>query len=173
MLTIRNLTADDADDFRRLRRIALEQEPPSFGASLEDDRALDAGFLPVAFRDPDQAIIGAFGPGLVGIVGIYRDRLIKARHKAHIWGMYVSPEGRGQGIGKRLMEAAIEWANGQAGVRQIHLVVSSRTPVARRMYQSLGFSVWGTEPAALCINGELVDDEHMVRFLRPTIESSR
>jgi RimJ/RimL family protein N-acetyltransferase len=63
------------------------------------------------------------------------------------------------------MEAAINWAEQQAGVRQVHLVVSGRTPVARQMYQSLGFSVWGTEPAALCINGELVDDEHMVRVL--------
>ena len=101
------------------------------------------------------------------MVGVYRDRLIKARHKTHIWGMYVSPAGRGQGIGKRLMEEALKWAEQQPGVLQVHLVVSGRTPVARTMYQSLGFTLWGTEPAALCINGELVDDEHMVRILPP------
>jgi ribosomal protein S18 acetylase RimI-like enzyme len=165
MLTIRTLVPGDAETFRALRRAALEREPSSFAASLEDDQALDPGFLEAALRDPDQAILGAFAPGLVGIVGIYRDRLIKARHKAHIWGVYVSPEGRGQGTGRRLMEAAINWAEQQTGIRQVHLVVSGRTPVARKMYQSLGFSVWGTEPAALCITGELVDDEHMVRIL--------
>ena len=105
------------------------------------------------------------GSGTLTAVGIYRDPLIKARHKAHVWGMYVSPEGRGRGSGKRLMVAALRWAEQQEGIRQVHLVVSSRTPVAKALYQSLGFSVWGIEPAALCINGELVDDEHMVRVL--------
>jgi GNAT superfamily N-acetyltransferase len=79
--------------------------------------------------------------------------------------MYVSPDGRGQGTGKRLMEAALRWAEQQEGIRQVHLVVSSATPVARKLYQSLGFTVWGNEPAALCINGALVDDEHMVKML--------
>lgn len=165
MLTIRALLPGDSAAFLELRRVALQREPASFAASLEDDRALDPGFCDAALREPDQAILGAFAPGLVGIVGIYRDPLIKARHKAHIWGMYVSPEGRGEGTGRRLMEAAIRWAEQQPGIRQVHLVVSSRTPVARGLYQSLGFSLWGIEPAALRINGELVDDEHMVRML--------
>lgn len=148
-----------------MRRIGLEQEPHSFGASLDDDRTLDSRFVEAALADPDQVILGAFAPALVGTVGIYRDRLIKARHKAHIWGMYVSPEGRGQGTGKRLMEGAIKWAELQAGVRQVHLVVSGRTPIARQLYQSLGFTLWGIEPAALRINGELVDDEHMMMVI--------
>jgi ribosomal protein S18 acetylase RimI-like enzyme len=126
---------------------------------------LDVGFLRSALEDSSQAIFGAFATELVGTVAIYRDRLIKARHKAHIWGMYVSPEGRGQGTGRRLMEAAVEWARGQPGVSQVELVVSTRTPVAKRLYHSLGFTTWGLEPAALCINGELIDDEHLVKHL--------
>lgn len=168
MITIRPLVHADVASFLGLRRDALEREPHSFGASIEDDRALDPEFLNTALSDPDQAILGAFAPGLVGVVGIYRDRLIKARHKAHVWGMYVSPEGRGQGTGKRLMEGAIRWAELQPGVRQVHLVVSPRTPIARQLYQSLGFSIWGIEPAALRINGELVDDEHMVLVVSET-----
>jgi ribosomal protein S18 acetylase RimI-like enzyme len=165
MISIRNLGVADAPEFLRLRRLALELEPHSFAASVEDDRALDSDFLESALRDPAQAIVGAFAPDLVGVVGICRDRLIKARHKAHIWGMYVSPEGRGKGTGRLLMEAALDWARRQPGVTQVHLVVSTRTPVARKLYSSLGFSTWGLEPAALRINGELIDDEHMVKRL--------
>ena len=149
-----------------MRRVGLEQEPHSFGASPEDDRTTqDPKFVEGALRDPDQALLGAFAPGLVGMVGIYRDRMIKAKHKAHIWGMYVSPDGRGKGTGKQLMEAALQWAEGQEGIIQVHLIVSSQTPVAQSLYRSLGFSLWGTEPSALRINGELVDDQHMVKIL--------
>ena len=166
MITVRPIASEDIPTLIALRRTGLAQEPHSFGASPEDDRTIqDPRFVEGALLDPDQAILGAFAPGLVGMVGIYRDRLLKAKHKAHIWGVYVSPEGRGKGTGKRLMEAALQWAERQEGVIQVHLIVSARTPVARRLYESLGFRVWGTEPQALRIMGDLVDDEHMIKIL--------
>jgi len=164
-MNIRRLLPEDVPLYLPLRRRGLFEEPHSFAASPEDDKASSDRFLRDALADHTQAIFGAFAPGLVGTVAIYRDRLIKANHKAHIWGMYVSPEVRGQGTGRLLMEAALKWAKEQPGILQVHLVVSGRTPVARRLYESLGFTHWGTEPAALRINGELVDDEHMVRIL--------
>lgn len=166
MITVRPIAAEDIPALIALRRTGLAHEPHSFGASPEDDRTTqDPRFVEGALLDPDQAILGAFAPGLVGMVGIYRDRLLKAKHKGHIWGMYVSPEGRGQGTGRRLMEAALQWAREQEGIIQVHLIVSSRTPVARKLYESLGFKVWGTEPQALRILGDLVDDEHMIKIL--------
>lgn len=168
LITIRPITAEDIPALIAMRRTGLEQEPHSFGASLEDDRTLDPRFVESALAEHGQAILGAFAPGLVGMVGIYRDRMIKSSHKAHIWGMYVSPAGRGQGTGRRLMAAALQWAEELEGIIQVHLIVSSRTPVALGLYQSLGFAAWGTEPQALRINGELVDDLHMVRLLPKT-----
>lgn len=165
MITVRPIASEDILKLIALRRTGLAQEPHSFGASPEDDRTQDPRFLEAALQDPDQAILGAFAPALVGMVGIYRDRMIKASHKAHIWGMYVSPEGRGKGTGRMLMEAALDWARRQPGILQVQLVVSRRTPVARRLYESLGFVCWGIEPSALRINGELVDDEHMALTL--------
>jgi ribosomal protein S18 acetylase RimI-like enzyme len=167
-MAVRAFDPEEIPALIAMRRTGLEQEPHSFGASPEDDRTQDPRFVEAALRDPDQAILGAFAPGLVGMVGIYRDRLLKARHKAHIWGMYVSPQGRGKGTGKQLMQAALRWAEGQQGILQVHLIVSARTPVAQNLYRSLGFIHWGTEPSALCINGELVDDQHMVKILART-----
>jgi ribosomal protein S18 acetylase RimI-like enzyme len=168
-VTIRPLTPADAELFLTIRREALEREPLSFAASPGDDRASSFEFVRAALEDPNQAVFGAFAGGLVGVVGIYRDRTVKAGHKAHIWGMYVSAGGRGAGTGRKLMEAALEFARELPGVRQVHLVVSERTPVARGLYHSLGFRTWGVEPSALNINGELVDDEHMVLLLNQQV----
>lgn len=168
-MIVRRLVPPDAVALVALRQKALVEEPQSFGASPGADQASSEDFVRTALADPDQAILGAFAPALAGMVGIYRDRLLKARHKAHIWGMYVSPELRGKGTGKLLIEAALTWAGEQAGVIQVHLVVSTRTPIARKLYQSLGFSTWGIEPSALRINGELIDDEHMIRRLEDKV----
>lgn len=163
--TIRRLMPEDAPDYVRLRSEALVREPFSFGASPGDDRASSLDFVREALADPHQAIIGAFAPELVGTAGIYREHDLKTRHKTRIWGVYVSAAARGGGLGRKLMEGAIGWARALDGVRQVHLVVSPRTPTARVMYQSLGFVRWGVEPNALYVNGEMVDDEHMVLML--------
>ena len=166
-MIIRPLTPQDAPAYVVIRREGLEQEPFSFASSPEDDRSRSVEWVQARLGERNQAIIGAFGPGLVGVVGVFREETVKARHKAHIWGMFVRAEGRGKGLGRKLMEAALDWARNQDGVSHVHLVTSPRTPVAKALYQSLGFQTWGVEPDALCVNGELVSDEHMVLVLTP------
>jgi ribosomal protein S18 acetylase RimI-like enzyme len=161
-MQIRRLLPEDAAAYVALRREALERDPYSFASSPGEDRASDPAFVTNALSDPDQAFFGAFDPALLGITSIYRGQGEKGRHKAHVWGVYVTSEARGRGAGKMLMRAAIAFAQSLAGVHQVNLVVSRKTPTARALYQSLGFKAWGVEPDALCIGGELVDDEHMV-----------
>jgi RimJ/RimL family protein N-acetyltransferase len=164
---IRPLEPADVPAYTALRLQSLVLEPHSFASSPEDDKACDPDFVRAALKDPDQVIFGFFNPELAGAVGVYRDKHLKARHKTHIWGMYVTQGNRGAGIGRRLLEAAVDWSRTREGVIQVHLVVSPRTPKARALYQSLGFRLWGVEPNALRINGELIDDEHMVlRLIR-------
>jgi RimJ/RimL family protein N-acetyltransferase len=62
------------------------------------------------------------------------------------------------------MAAAIAFARALPGVRQVHLCVSS--PAAAVLYQRLGFRTWGVEPAAMIVDGTLVDEKHMVLDLR-------
>jgi ribosomal protein S18 acetylase RimI-like enzyme len=80
--------------------------------------------------------------------------------------MYVIPEARGQGVGKKLMEAVLEEADAMLGVEQVLLTVTSHNDAAKRLYVSTGFKVWGREPRALRLpDGRYVDEEHMIRFL--------
>ena len=163
---IRPITAADADAYIRLRREMISDAPFSFGSSPDQDRASSAEFVHAAVGDSTAAIFGAFEPELVGAAGIYRDRSLKGAHHAHVWGVYVRSSYRGRGLGRALMNAAIDFAGELPGVTDVQLAVSDRAAAAARLYTSLGFVTWGIEPAALRIDGVDAAEHHMVLMLR-------
>jgi RimJ/RimL family protein N-acetyltransferase len=161
-MMIRRLGTHDVEAFVRVRRAALLDTPLAFAASPEDDIASS----PDTIRDnlgaaPDYAIFGAFDLRLVGVLGVMRDRHIKAAHKAHFVGMYVDPTHRRRGTGAALLQAAISHASRLPGITCVHLSVSDATPAARRLYERAGFEVWGSEPDALRYSGESHIEHHM------------
>jgi RimJ/RimL family protein N-acetyltransferase len=165
---IRELNDEDAEAYVTLRREALLESPLAFASSPADDLAVS----PEAVREqlrraPASIIIGAFRPQIVGAVGLYRDRHLKSSHKAHIWGMYVTPSHRRQGIAAELLTATISHARSLPGVSWVHLTVSSAATAAKRLYERAGFQVWGTEPDALRHDGRTIVDYHMALQLTP------
>lgn len=166
--SIRKLDREDAETWASLRREALEAHPLAFGASLpEDPNLLVESVLPRLTSNEDSAVFGAFvGDSLIGIVGVRRNPGLKERHKAWIWGMYVTPASRRHGAGELLLRTAIHQARSWTGVEQIHLAVSEVAQEARRLYEQHGFQVWGREPRALCWEGHYADESHMVLDLR-------
>ena len=168
--TVRRLDRDDADAWASLRREALETHPLGFGASIPDDPRLLVDFVLARMAASDEsAVFGAFiGVSLVGMVGIHRKNAEKERHKALIWGMYVTQSRRRGGAGAMLLRTAIQHAKSWAGVEQIHLAVTEVSQDARRLYERHGFRVWGREPRALCWEGRCADSTHMVLDLRET-----
>jgi hypothetical protein len=85
---IRELGAVDAEPLFRLRRHALLDAPLAFAACPEDDLATSvAAVRELLSRGRGSAVFGAFHPELVGMLGLYRDRHVKAAHKVHLWGM--------------------------------------------------------------------------------------
>ena len=106
-------------------------------------------------------IFGAFRRHLVRAIGLYRDRNIKASHKAHIWGMYVALDERGGGMGRELLKAALDHASSIPAVTWVHVGVTSAAPAAERFYTRAGFRIWGTEPDALRHAGESAIERHM------------
>lgn len=163
-VVIRPLAAGEVDTFTELRREALAAAPLAFAASPEDDRGSSSEFMRESLGDPDNAaVLGAFdGEQLIGIAGVGRFSKRKQAHRVIIWGMYVSPAGRGRGLGRALLDAAVERARSWPGVLQVQLSVTDAAPEARRLYESAGFREWGVEPRALGDNGQYVTEHHLV-----------
>ncbi len=91
-----------------------------------------------------------------------RERRRKGQHKASVWGMYVAPKMRGQGIGKLLMQDLLQRSAAISGLEQVHLGVVTTNIAARSLYIALGFRVYGVEPHALKQDERYLDEELMV-----------
>ena len=154
MTDIRLLTPNEAALFRDIRLRALREEPTAFTSSLEEFSHQTLDKIAARFRgDPsEQFMLGAFQDGqLVGLCGFYREAMLKQRHKGNIISMYVAPEARGQGISRTLMNEAIHRVRQIDGVEQLMLGVMTTQTAARKLYESLGFVVFGRESRAVKI----------------------
>ena len=162
-MQIRRLTPADASQFQQLRLRGLHDAPIAFGASVTEQLALSADEIAARITPhADRGVFGAFvGEALVGTLGLGREGAAKLAHKGYIWGVYVAPEARGTGVARALMQAAIDFACAVPGLLQLNLVVYVGNAGAIKLYESLGFEVFGREPGAIMVDGVLYDDLHM------------
>jgi ribosomal protein S18 acetylase RimI-like enzyme len=170
-MRIRNLTPDDATVYREVRLEGLKNHPEAFGESYHEFRAQTvaniAKMIPSNPSSRNGFVLGAFDDNnqLAGIVSLSRDSFAKRAHKAILWGMYVRPEYRRQSIGTRLVTELIALARALGDVEQVVLTAATRNERAVRLYESHGFTSYGREPRALCIDGDYFDQEHMYLVL--------
>ncbi|MBU9676757.1 GNAT family N-acetyltransferase [Burkholderia multivorans] len=160
MITIRLLDAADAAPFQSLRLAAIRTSPTSFLPTEDEVAAVPVEtFAAQITPTHTQAVFGAFdGETLIGSTGVRRDAHAKVAHKATIWGVYVDAAYRGRGIAQSLLEHAWQCA-------QLMLCVNEFNATAERLYASLGFERFGTEPRSLCVDGRFYDEHHMVKRL--------
>ncbi len=165
-MEIRALTPSDAAAFQRLRLQGLQESPTAFGSSYaeEVERSLDEVAQRLSAGGGDEGfVLGALTADgvLVGVTGLHRRARAKTGHKAHVWGMYVAPAFRGQGIGRALLEAVITRARATPDLRQLNLTVTASNAAARGLYRACGFETFGLERAALQVDGQYYDTEYM------------
>lgn len=166
-MEIRYLNADDAGEWLRLRIDALKGDPEAFSASLEEYQSLSVEEVKRRlWSSSDAFVVGAVEEAkLVGMAGFYRDQGLKTRHKGHVWGVYVSPEARGKGAGRAMMQKLLERAETVSGVEQVLISVTATQTAAIELYRSLGFERFGLEPQALKVEERFIDEEYMLMRL--------
>ena len=171
-MQVRILNEKDAEAFWKIRLRALQENPESFGASYEEilERGIAGTAQGLGRREgaPENVTFGAFDEKgqLVGLAGFRREEEAKKRHKGLIWGMYVPKELRGQGIGKALLEAAIEYAKSLPDLERINLAVVLTNKEARLLFVSHGFQSYGMERKALKLHDRYFDQELMTLPLK-------
>lgn len=113
-------------------------------------------YLKAVRGHPDAAVLVAEDEGrVVARLSLSRDPHPASRHVADL-GLMVAAEHRRQGIGRMLLEAAIEWAR-RAGVRKLELHVFPWNEPAIRLYESVGFEREGYRKAHFRRGDEYVD----------------
>jgi ribosomal protein S18 acetylase RimI-like enzyme len=157
----------DAREFRRLRLIALQESPAAFGSSYrEEARRPVAAFRKLLERRANNWVFGSLhGEQLQGVVRLVRERGRKERHKANLYGLYVAPAARRQGIARRLLDQALATAGKQDSLRQIRVAVVASNAAARALYAKAGFVEYGREADALLVAGRFHAELLLVKRL--------
>ena len=165
MVRIRLLDETDAQQYQALRLAALQHNPEAFGSTYEREVEFPLVLVGERLRpEQDRFVLGAFDEegALVGMVVFMRETGAKFSHKGNVFGMYVTPESRGEGVGKLLLEELIRLAKQCEGLEQVNLAVVSDNIPAKRLYSSFGFEVYGVERKALKWMGQYFDEDLMV-----------
>ena len=151
-MRIARLIASDAPQYRELMLEAYEQAADAFTSTAEE-RALEPLFWwekRIASADGLSESFGAFDKAsLVGTVALEYSAKPKTRHSALVIGMYVRPAHRGSGAAGALLQAAIAAAAARPEVQGLRLTITEGNEPAIRLYKSVGFIAWGTEPHAI------------------------
>jgi ribosomal protein S18 acetylase RimI-like enzyme len=132
-LTVRRADVGDAEAIGRLLHdFNTEFGDPTPGADALAERVRQ-------LLDGDtKALLGGPGPDGIAVLR-FRPALWTDALECYLAELYVVPERRGQGLGRALLEAAIELARDE-GATHMDLGTSEDDVSARNLYESLGFS---------------------------------
>jgi ribosomal protein S18 acetylase RimI-like enzyme len=129
-------------------RIAQVEDAESIGRLLDAFNREYDDFTPGAHKlaervryllGEDHATVLLGGSGPDGLVVLrFRPSIWTEALECYLAELYVAPERRGHGLGRALMEAAMELARGK-GADYMELGTGETDVAARALYESLGF----------------------------------
>ncbi len=147
MIEIRRAEPSDAEGLVALGR-AVGAEAEGWLISVDGWRSVadERRYLKVIRRYPNAAVFVALdGEQVVGRLSLSRDQHPASQHVADL-GLMVAKSHRRQGIGRQLLETAVEWAR-SVGVRKLELHVFPWNEPAIRLYEQFGFEREGYRKA--------------------------
>jgi ribosomal protein S18 acetylase RimI-like enzyme len=131
---VRLASAADASVFGRL----LHAFNAEFGASTPDAELIAERAEPLIETGEVTVLFAGAGPG--GFAQLrFRTSVYTGVLDAYLEELYIVPERRGRGVGRALLEAAMEHAR-QRGAARIDLNTSVNDIAARALYESAGFT---------------------------------
>jgi ribosomal protein S18 acetylase RimI-like enzyme len=143
---VRRATPADLPSIGRLGALLVEEhydfDPRRFLPARPGTREGYASFISTQLEDPDKAVIVADDKG--NVVG-YAYAAVEGYDYMALRGpagvlhdIIVDPEHRSRGVGRLLLEAALEFFRSR-GVPQVVLSTAERNEAAQRLFASMGF----------------------------------
>jgi ribosomal protein S18 acetylase RimI-like enzyme len=144
----------NSDDWEITKSISLESfldSPQAFGSNYEKNLEYDEAkwrsySTPITSGSHANTVIAFDENGQAVGKAIL---IIRSEDKAEIAGMYVNPKHRGQGLGRKLIEKAIESIPEGTGVKILEMSVNPIQSPAYGLYTSMGFKEVRSEPIIL------------------------
>lgn len=161
-MIFRRLRPTDALLYRRVLLEAFELHPEVFSVRAARQASIsEANWVARLSSEQDQ-LFGVFiDAQLAGIVGLAFEYQARSRHKATLFGLYVSPRLRRQGLGRALVRTVLKQAVQYPEVRWVELTVMAGNEAALHLYQRCGFVRFGLEPLAIRVGDEYHDKVYM------------
>lgn len=125
--------------------------------SLEEERKFLNGAIKNIKEGKGILLLAEVNGKIIGI----SDVSVRPRVSSHVgvFGISVSKEFRGKGVGKKLMEIVLEESPKVIkNLRILELECFANNPIATQLYKSLGFKEYGRLPKGISHRGEFVDD---------------
>jgi RimJ/RimL family protein N-acetyltransferase len=167
VMQVRILSEQDAAAYQAIRLQSLQDHPEAFSSSFEEEAQRTTEEVAQLLSAPSVTVYGVFDDEqLIGIVALIRNPRPKLLHRATIGGMYVAPAARGRGVGKALLDAAIDQAAASPEVEDLTLAVTCGNESARALYVKAGFKPYSIDPRLIKVGDQYFDIEWMMLSLR-------
>jgi GNAT superfamily N-acetyltransferase len=139
-LAVRRGEVSDAEAIGRL----LHDFNSEFEEATPGPRRLAERIRPLLAEGEITVLLGGAGPDGLAVLR-FRPSIWSQALESYLAELYVVPERRGQGLGRALMEAAIDLAR-REGADYMDLGTGEDDVAARALYESLGFNNRGGKP---------------------------
>jgi ribosomal protein S18 acetylase RimI-like enzyme len=125
-------TVDDAPVVGELlHRFAAEFDEPTPGPAVLEERAREA----IAKGESDFVLLDSAGVAQLR----FRASVWTGSRDCYLEDLYLVPEERGRGLGRALLDRALELAR-ERGASHVELITHEADTAARRLYESSGFT---------------------------------
>lgn len=164
-MKLQTLVAQDYDAYFNLRLESLQQCPNMYATDANDWQAAAPEVIEkhlVLSESGASPIFGAWEVGnLVGLLGLKPDSRPTVRHKASLWGLYVQPNFRRQGVGKGLVTLAIAEAKEMPYLELLRAGATLDGDTLLHFFAACGFREYGREPRSKLFNGVYYDQAYL------------
>ncbi len=163
-IIINSLSNKDWKKYKKIRLEALKINPEAFLNSYADvlkypDQKWQEDLRKSAKKDGTFYLFAFDKDKIVGMNGAHwRNDKKTISHIIEVFGVFVTPAYRGQGIGKKLMEGVINEVKKDSQFKKIKLGVNAQNLPALKLYQNCGLKIVGKLEKELKFGNKYCDE---------------